>query len=272
MPERTRRCLRRDSAACSFKAPKMQQTRRRPLPLPSHDRPSTSSSPWRHSEVGLEMMKRWSTEPELPGLRDNEMGRSAGGSSYDLGLTHKALIRHRTCTDIFAASQPLFDHSPRFDSKGHDKDAKVVVNVTVEGSPGPVKVMAKLSSTVEETIRLVVDKYNAEGRASKLDWNSCWPDFELHYSYFSLQSLEKCKAMGDLGSRSFYLRIGGSESRASGDLLLGAQAEKCWRSRRNPHLPPPKTNPILLLPSLIARRIYKLVRRACKFWRMLVCL
>lgn len=69
----------------------------------------------------------------------------------------------------------------------HKKDTKILVNVTVEGSPGPVKVVAKLSSSVEETIKLVVDKYNAESRAPKLDRDSS-SVFELHYSYFSLQS------------------------------------------------------------------------------------
>lgn len=70
--------------------------------------------------------------------------------------------------------------------QGYKKDAKVVLNVSVEGSPGPVRAMVKLGSTVEETIKLVVDKYSKEGRTPKLDHEAL--SFELHQSYFSLQS------------------------------------------------------------------------------------
>lgn len=70
--------------------------------------------------------------------------------------------------------------------KGYDKEAKVVVNVTVEGSTGPVRTMVKLGSTVEDTIRHVVDKYREEGRSLKIDSNES-SSFQLHLSYFSLQ-------------------------------------------------------------------------------------
>lgn len=71
--------------------------------------------------------------------------------------------------------------------QGYMKDAKVVLNVSVEGSPGPVRAMVKLGSTVDETIKLVVDKYSKEGRTPKLDKDEAL-SFELHQSYFSLQS------------------------------------------------------------------------------------
>lgn len=70
--------------------------------------------------------------------------------------------------------------------KGYDKEAKVVVNVTVEGSTGPVRTMVKLGSTVEHTIKHVVDKYREEGRSPKIDSNVS-SSFQLHLSYFSLQ-------------------------------------------------------------------------------------
>lgn len=71
--------------------------------------------------------------------------------------------------------------------QGYKKDAKVVVNVTVEGSPGPVRTMVKLGASVDETIKLVVDRYSEEGRTPKLGKDVA-PSFELHHSYFSLQS------------------------------------------------------------------------------------
>lgn len=63
----------------------------------------------------------------------------------------------------------------------------MVVNVTVEGSPGPVRAMVSLGSSVEETIKLVVDKYGQEGRSPRLDLGAA-STFELHHSYFSLES------------------------------------------------------------------------------------
>ena len=71
--------------------------------------------------------------------------------------------------------------------QGYKKDAKVVVNVTVEGSPGPVRTMVKLGSSVDDTIKLVVDKYSEEGRTPKLDKDAALT-YELHHSHFSLQS------------------------------------------------------------------------------------
>lgn len=73
------------------------------------------------------------------------------------------------------------------ETQGYKRDAKVVVNVTVEGSPGPVRTMVKLGSSVEDTIKLVVDKYSEERRTPKLDKDAA-SAFELHHSYFSLQS------------------------------------------------------------------------------------
>lgn len=62
--------------------------------------------------------------------------------------------------------------------------AKVVINVSVEGSPGPVRTLVKLSCNVEETIKMVVEKYSKEGRTPKLDKDLA---FELHQSHFSIQ-------------------------------------------------------------------------------------
>ncbi|PHT92585.1 hypothetical protein T459_00467 [Capsicum annuum] len=59
-----------------------------------------------------------------------------------------------------------------FVQKGYKKEAKVVIDVTVEGSPGPVRTMVKLGSSVDETIRLVIDKYSEEGRTPRLDKNN----------------------------------------------------------------------------------------------------
>ncbi|PHU28410.1 hypothetical protein BC332_00503 [Capsicum chinense] len=59
-----------------------------------------------------------------------------------------------------------------FVQKRYKKGAKVVIDVTVEGSPGPVRTMVELGSSVDETIRLVIDKYSEEGRTPRLDKNN----------------------------------------------------------------------------------------------------
>eukprot|EP00258_Populus_trichocarpa_P034679 XP_024450698.1 uncharacterized protein At4g22758 isoform X2 [Populus trichocarpa] len=101
------------------------------------------------------------------------------------------LFRPHTCTDVLASSPSLIvptNFSPRSSlDQGYKKDAEVVITVTVEGSPGPVRTMVKLGSNVEDTFKLVVDKYSEEGRTPKLDKNAA-STCELHHSYFSLRS------------------------------------------------------------------------------------
>lgn len=62
-----------------------------------------------------------------------------------------------------------------------------MISVSVEGSPGPVRTLVKLSCNVEEAIKMVVEKYRKEGRTPKLNKDLT---FELHQSHFSIQ----CKA------------------------------------------------------------------------------
>ena len=72
--------------------------------------------------------------------------------------------------------------------QGYEKEAKVVITVTVEGSPGPIKIMVKLGMSVEETIKLILQKYEEQGRTPHLYTNSA-SSFDLHLSYFSLQCM-----------------------------------------------------------------------------------
>jgi hypothetical protein len=67
------------------------------------------------------------------------------------------------------------------------QEVKVVVNVNVEGSPGPVKAMVKLGSSIREAIAAVVERYDREGRSPRLDPASA-DSFQLHHSHFCLDS------------------------------------------------------------------------------------
>lgn len=157
---------------------------------------------------------------------------------------------------------PELSVSPRGrNNAGYEKDAKVVITVTVEGSPGPIRSLVKLGTNVEDTIKLVIQKYAEEGRTPQLDKNSS-SSFDLHVSYFSLQSLERSNTIGEIGSRSFYLRRGNYRKRVEVAEVMAPQES----SPKRPRLP------MVVLPSFITRKVGKFMRRMRKFFRVFGCL
>ncbi|KAH7514084.1 hypothetical protein FEM48_Zijuj11G0050900 [Ziziphus jujuba var. spinosa] len=228
-----------------------------PSPSPSRRTPTPRRSS-KHSKP-IKILKRCLSEPTL------STGNDADDDDRRLGLKSEVvLFRPHTYTDVFASSPSLLPISPH-EIKGYNKDSKVVVNVTVEGSPGPVRTMVKLGSKVEDTIKLVVDKYSEEGRTPKLNKDSA-SSFELHHSYFSLQSLDKEEIIGDVGTRNFYLRKsssgrssndGRSTSFVSDNNIVAVRATS----------PPPA----FLFSDFIARKIGKIMRRVQKLWNVVVC-
>ncbi|KAK1429181.1 hypothetical protein QVD17_11385 [Tagetes erecta] len=84
------------------------------------------------------------------------------------------------------------------------KLTKLLVNVTVERSLGPVHVLMSPEASVGELIVAVLRQYLKEGRRpvfSSLDGSQ----FHLHYSQFSLESLSPDAKLIELGSRNFFL-------------------------------------------------------------------
>ncbi|XP_055821372.1 uncharacterized protein At4g22758-like [Solanum dulcamara] len=170
------------------------------------------------------------------------------------------LFRPQTCSDIFVSPDYLISGSPPIFQKGYKKDSKVVVNVTVEGSPGAVRTMVKLGSSVDETIRLVIDKYSEEGRTPCLDKNRADSSFQLYHSYFSLQSLSNTDVIGDVGSRSFYLRksnSNGSKQEITTDEIAPVKGN---------------SQSLIVLDGFFGRKINKIIRRTCKLWKFLGCM
>ncbi|XP_068650090.1 uncharacterized protein At4g22758-like isoform X2 [Aristolochia californica] len=145
------------------------------------------------------------------------------------------------------------------DQKSGD-DSKVVVSVIVEGSPGPVRTMVRLGASVEETIKIVVNKYRDEGRSPHLGRDAPH-SFELHLSYFSLESLNKTDRIGSVGSRNFYLRKSNSVQREE---EISASSHEKALMNSNFILPP-------FFPSFIAKRIGQIGRRTRKIWKILGC-
>nr|GEU66923.1 hypothetical protein [Tanacetum cinerariifolium] len=147
------------------------------------------------------IIKGWNSEPTL--LRsvddDHRDMTPPGGESC-------VLFRCARVSNAVFSSSPELLPNPLEKIAEYNKDAKVVVKVMVEGSVGPIRALVRLGSSVDDTIKLVMSKYNAEGRTPRLDQEDVTTSFELHHSYFSLQSLEKSNVIGEIGSRSFYMR------------------------------------------------------------------
>ncbi|XP_039051890.1 uncharacterized protein At4g22758-like [Hibiscus syriacus] len=235
---------------------RLPRCRRPQLPHPSstprlRTPPPHRRSLKRSSKYGR-ILKRCSSEPCLWSSATQDQQTRSGflGSETEVGT----LFRPQTCADVFASSPPLSGLcSPsssypklcfEFGVHGYNKDAKVVINVSVEGSPGPVRTTVKLGSSVDDTIKLVdVNKYVEEGRTLTLT------------SKFFL--LDKSMSIGDAGSRSFYLRKNSSGNSAS------------FVSEIDPARP---DSPAFLVPGIIAGKLSKIVRRTQRVWKVLVCL
>ncbi|EEF51012.1 conserved hypothetical protein [Ricinus communis] len=265
MPERNR--LRRRITASGSRKVRPPH----PSPSPSRRNPPPSKQSVKRSKP-VKTLKRCSSEPMLW----RSSGGSVGGVSEVEDQQNRSFLwcqsegscflpRPQTCMDVFASSNSLMPFSPH-NLESYKKDAKVVVTVTVEGSPGPVRTMVKLGSSVEDTIKLVVGKYCEEGRTPKLH-KDVTSSYELHHSYFSLQSLDKSELIGDIGSRSFYLRRSCS-NRSSNGAASPSVSENAVAGE-NPSRPVPP--PAFLLSSFIAKKLGKVMRRSHRLWKVLVC-
>ncbi|KAF6168834.1 hypothetical protein GIB67_042141 [Kingdonia uniflora] len=181
---------------------------RPPYPSPSPRQRQTLVPHRSEPRNRYKVLRRFNSEPILW-----TVGLLYSDSKSDIGV----LVQGQTCPDIFALTSPYMSSSPS-NHERYNKDAKVVVNVTVEGSPGPVRALVRLGASVEETIKRVVEKYIKEGRRPLIDGKFV-PSFELHHSYFSLEGINKTEEIGDVGTRSFYLRKGHTSSRSGHSII-----------------------------------------------------
>lgn len=161
----------------------------------------------------------------------------------------------------------------------------------VEGSVGPIRALVKLGSSVDDTIKLVMNKYNAEGRTPRLDQDAT-TSFELHHSYFSLEcqlllplciefmsynlimkahithfaniGLEKSNIIGEIGSRSFYMRksVNGNEDICSHSSIDSVVASEDGS-------PSPCCNNFVS--SFVYQELQKMIKRTTRIWRFLGC-
>lgn len=80
---------------------------------------------------------------------------------------------------------------------------KLLVNVTVAQSIGPLRLLLSIDATVEDVIQATLVLYAKEGRKPLLSNHPT--SFGLHYSQFSIDCLNPADKIRDLGSRNFFL-------------------------------------------------------------------
>lgn len=81
---------------------------------------------------------------------------------------------------------------------------KVLFNVAVQGSVGNVQVLMSPESTVRDLISDALKQYLKERRRPVISCSDAG-EFNLHYSQFSLESLEREEKLAALGSRNFFM-------------------------------------------------------------------
>lgn len=129
-------------------------------------------------------------------------------------VEHRQMQRPKTQPDLLAGGRRGMAASPEEKSLGRGGDrsfeaerrmpAKVLVNVTVQRSLGPVQVMASTEWTVGDLVEAALRQYVKEGRRPPLPTTK--PSaFGLHYSQFSLEPLDLKEKLIGLGSRNFFL-------------------------------------------------------------------
>ncbi|GMH09482.1 hypothetical protein Nepgr_011323 [Nepenthes gracilis] len=233
---------------------------RPPRPSPSLHR-RTPAKP--KSSMPIDILHKSLSEPLLT-IEGPDIGDDDRSLESDGGWIH----RSRTCSYVFPY-QPFLSASLMNQYEGHPKDAKVVVTVTVEGSPGPIRTMVKTGSSVEDTIKLVIEKYGEEGRSPRLDKNAA-SFFDLHLSYFSLESLDRSNTIGNVGSRNFYLRK--SIHKSIGDKLDAASNSFTSEIVCVEESLPQTSLPVIFLPVYITRRITRSVRKVGNLWKIFGCI
>ncbi|CAL0324181.1 unnamed protein product [Lupinus luteus] len=81
---------------------------------------------------------------------------------------------------------------------------KVLLKVTMMGSLVPVQVLMRPESVVDDLVAAALRQYVKERRRPNLASMKA-SDFDLHYSQFSLERLDREEKLIELGSRNFFL-------------------------------------------------------------------
>ncbi|XP_022731930.1 uncharacterized protein At4g22758-like isoform X2 [Durio zibethinus] len=108
------------------------------------------------------------------------------------------LRRPKTLPDL------LSERTVSISPDARPKLTKLLLNVTIQGSLGAVQLVMSPENTVGDLIISAVQQYSKEGRRPILPPTDA-SLFDLHYSQFSLERLERAEKLMALGSRNFFL-------------------------------------------------------------------
>ncbi|XP_060197049.1 uncharacterized protein At4g22758-like [Lycium barbarum] len=154
-------------------------------------------------------------------IRLSEKSKSFHGQTSGSSSSKPELLRRpKTVPDLLAGRRT---ESTAVNIRPMEKFMKLLVNVTIQRSVGPVQVLISLESTVVDLIAAALGQYSKEGRRPVLS-SIDTADYDLHYSQFSLESLKREEKLNALGSRNFFMcpRNGGPTTSSSS---CGKQAD-----------------------------------------------
>ena len=132
------------------------------------------------------------------------------------------LRRPKTVPDLLLTRNLAGNASPEV----RPRLTKLLLNVTIRGSLGAVMVIMTPESTVGDLIAAAVRQYAKEGRRPMLPTTDP-VGFDLHYSQFSLESLDREEKLMELGSRNFYLCPKRSTQKDGGNGNGGLTSSTC---------------------------------------------
>ncbi|KAK6138435.1 hypothetical protein DH2020_027810 [Rehmannia glutinosa] len=118
------------------------------------------------------------------------------------GVVEEMLPRPRTVPDLLAGRSAGGSSTEELGKP--PKLTKLLLHVTILRSPGAVHVLVPPEATVEELIAAALRQYAKEARRPVLP-SADASDFNLHYSQFSLERLDRSEKLMELGSRNFFL-------------------------------------------------------------------
>ncbi|KAK2664784.1 hypothetical protein Ddye_003358 [Dipteronia dyeriana] len=142
-----------------------------------------------------EMMRSWSLQV-FPPERYTDLVRRRGGLIY-------VPARRRKMTTT--TSPPINnDGRTRTGTGTVQRLTKLLLNVNIERSLGPVQVVTSPEKRVSDLIKAAIEIYVKEKRRPLLK-HTDFKSFQLHYSQYSLESLKADEKLINLGSRNFFM-------------------------------------------------------------------
>ncbi|XP_027908735.1 uncharacterized protein At4g22758-like [Vigna unguiculata] len=147
-----------------------------------------------HRNGQAESHRRWKLTNKSSSFHSQSSSAAAmSGTSIRRPMTVPELLLDRNRSAPAAAAEVVRRQPP-----------KLLLKVTIMGSLGPVQVVMTPESAVGDLVAAAVNQYIKEGRRPILPSNDP-SQFDLHYSQFTLESLERNEKLKDIGSRNFFL-------------------------------------------------------------------